>query len=320
MYEFLLSSDFMVPDPDATTALLVAKLGVREHPRWRQAFPNHSYIAWFLRAHPSLAVAPTRLETQGHRHVDNPSDPCFQPFLQSLIDFQGAGRPMKTHALVLITRRFDELVEKLMRRRLPFRIAPRSDEMPFDRLWVGVTPENPRYSPCVDGGLVIEVLPVEPLQMPAETFSTPPPEPREPKPGDMVRIVSRGILVRDLDETLRLLSTNLNWEPAGPITTVEAEGTRIARMRFGLAHSASVDLIEPYRGDREAGAYLNVWGPGPYYTRISVTGLDAKAEDLRKRGTRFAVVESASAPRGRALRVDPRDLDGIRVEFVEHMG
>jgi len=317
VYEFLLSTDLMVPDPDATTALLVKALGVREHPRWRQAFPNHSYVAWFLRVHPSLAVAPTRLETQGHRHVDNPSDPCFPPFLQSLIDFQGAARPIKTHATVLITRRFDELVEKLVRRRLPFRIAPRSDEMPFDRLWVGVTPENPRYSPCVDGGLVIEVLPVEPLQMPPETFATPPPAPRDPKPGEMVRIVSRGFLVRDLDATLRLLSANLDWEPVAPVALVSEEGYRLARMSFALAHSASVDLIEPVRWKSDTGYYLNVWGPGPYHIRISVNGLDAKAEDLRTRGTRFAAIESSAAPGGRLIRVDPRDLEGTLVEFVE---
>ncbi|MGH7855935.1 MAG: lactoylglutathione lyase, partial [Candidatus Binatia bacterium] len=264
MYDFLLSADLMVPDPDAMTDLLVKRLGVREHPRWRQAFPNHSYVAWFLRVHPSLAVAPTRLEPQGHRHVDDPSDPFFPAFLQSLIDFQGPARPMKTHATVLVTRRFDELVEKLMRRRLPFRIAPRSEEMPFDRLWVGVTPENPRYSPVVDGGLVIEVLPIEPLQMPAETFATPPPAPRDLKPGDMVRIMSRSFLVRDLDETLELLSTNLDWEPAGAVEVFEEEGFRRARMSFALPHSAAVELIEPIRWDSETGTYLNTWGPGPY--------------------------------------------------------
>src|SRR2546430_2586312 len=101
MYDFLLSADLMVPDPDATAALFAKALGVRDHPRWRQAFPNHSYVAWFLRVHPSLAVAPTRLEPQGHRHVENPSDPFFPAFLQSLIDFQGAARPIKTHATVL---------------------------------------------------------------------------------------------------------------------------------------------------------------------------------------------------------------------------
>ena len=317
MYDFLLSTDLMVPDPDAMAALLVKGLGVREHPNWRQGFPNHSYVAWFLRVHPSLAVAPTRLEPQGHRHVENPSDPCFPPFLQSLIDFQGPSRPIKTHATVLITRRFGELVRNLVDRRLPFRIAPRSDEMPFDRLWVGVTPENPRYSPAVDGGLVIEVLPVEPLRMPPETFDVPPPAPRDLKPGDMVRIVAREFLVRDLDSTLRLLSKNLDWEPAEAVETFAEEGYRRARMSFTLSHSAVVDLIEPTRWDGETGRYLHVWGPGPYTIRIAVHDLDAKAADLERRGTRFTRFAPSPAVDGPRLRVDPRDLGGALFELVE---
>jgi hypothetical protein len=164
---------------------------------------------------------------------------------------------------------------------------------------------------------VIEVLPVEPLQMPPETFATPPPAPRDAKPGEMVRIVSRGFLVRNLDETLRLLSANLDWEPAGPVAVVADEGYRRARMSFALAHSASVDLIEPLRWNSETGYYLSTWGPGPYFIRISVNGIEAKAEDLRTRGTRFATIESGAAPGGRLIRVDPRDLGGTLVEFVE---
>jgi hypothetical protein len=307
----------MVPDPDATAAVLVKALGVQEHPRWRQGFPSHSYVAWFLRVHPSLAVAPTRLEPQGHRDVDNPSDPFFEPYLASLLAFQGPTRPIKTHATVLVTRHFGDLVERLVRRRLPFRIAPRSPEMPFDRLWVGVTPENPRYSPDVDGGLCIEVLPVEPLQMPAETFQVPPPAPREAAAGDMVRIVSRAFLVRDLDDTLRRLSTNLDWEPAGPVEIIADEGYRRARMAFTLPHSATVELIEPVRWDGETGVYLNTWGPGPYTIRIAVNGLDAKANDLEARGTAYSWRPESAAVGSRRLVVDPATIDGALVEFVE---
>jgi hypothetical protein len=159
VFQFLLSADFMVPDPDATAALFVKAFGIKEHPRWRQAFPGHPYVAHFLRVHRSLAVAPTRIEPQGHLDRPNPGDPYFPAFLKSLEAFQGEHRPIKTHSLVLITDRLDELVQRLARRRLPFRIAPMTADMPWERLWVGVTPEDPRYQPSVDGGLCIEVLP-----------------------------------------------------------------------------------------------------------------------------------------------------------------
>jgi hypothetical protein len=319
MYEFLLSADIMVPDPDATASMMVAKLGILEHPNWRQDFPDHAYVAHFLRVHKSLAVAPTRIEPQGHVPIDvPPADPFFPEYLANLSEYQSPFRPIKTHATVLITRHLDELLERLTRRRLPFRIAPIDEHMSWERVWVGVTPENLRYSPVVDGGLCIEVMSVDPLQMPPETFVTPPPEPRDAEPGSMVRVVSRGFLVRDLDETLRLLSSNMDWEPVGGIEMVPEEGYRVARMKFALAHSASVEIIEPTRWNSVTGYYLNIWGPGPYYIRISVIGLDAKADDLKRRGTRFSWLPESSAVGGRRIQVDPTELQGLLVEFVEH--
>jgi hypothetical protein len=79
----------------------------------------------------------------------------------------------------------------------------------------------------------------------------------------MIRVVSRGFLVRDLDATLRLLSSNLDWEPVGPVELFEDEGYRRTRMSFGLPHSASVDLIEPIRWNSETGYYVNTWAQGP---------------------------------------------------------
>ena len=318
MYTMLLSADLMVPDPDATADLLIKKVGVFGHPNWRQGFGNHPYVAHFLRVHKSLAVAPTRVEPQGHLDKPNLGDPFFPVFLKSLEDFQGHHRPQKTHATVIVSDDIGSVVELLQRRKQPFRLAQITAEMPFDRLWVGCTPERPEYEPSVDGGLCVEVMPLQPLQMPPETFACPPPEPRDSQPGDMVRLVSRGYLVRDLDDTLRRLSTNLAWEPAGPTQLVRSEGYRCAKMGFSLAHSASFDVIEATQWDSEAGRYLHNWGPGPLFMRISVTGLDAKAERLREAGVRFAHYPHSDAVDGPLLRVDPAELGGAIVEFVEH--
>lgn len=318
MFELLMSADMMLPDPDGMTELLVARLGIHKHPNWRQAFEGHPYIAHFLRVHKSLAVAPTRIEPQVHLDKPNPGDPMFHDFLDSLLAYQGRHRPMATHSIVLACHgaKFDLLVEKLMRRRLRFRMAQRTPDMPFDRLWLGCTPEDPRYEPSVDGGLCIEVMPIEPLQMPPETFAVPPPQPRDPKPGEMVRVTSRGFIVRNLDETLRRCSANLDWEPDGPVETLNREGYRRATMAFTLPNSASLDVIEATRWNGEAGIYLNSWGPGPYHIRVAVNGLAAKAEDLKARGTKFTWIEHSEAVGGKPLiRVDPSQLRGQLFEF-----
>lgn len=316
MFEMLLSADLMVEDADDMAARLVNKLGIHGHPNWRQGFDNHPYVAHFLRVHKSLAVSPTRVEPQGHLDRPNQGDPLFPVFLKSLEEFQGVHRPIKTHATVVVARDLGSVIERLNRRRLPFRLAQITPEMPFDRLWVGVTPERPRYEPSVDGGLCVEVMPLAPLQIPADTFTIPSPVPINPKPADMVRVVSRGFIVRDLNDTLRRLSQNLDWEPAGAVDTLKGDGYRRARMGFALGHSATVDLIEPVRWDSEVGRYLHNWGPGPHYIRISVNDLAAKAEDLRARGTAFTRIEHSDAVDGAILRVDPAELNGAIVEFV----
>jgi hypothetical protein len=318
MRDFLLSADLMVPDPDAHTELLVKRLGILERPDWRQAFPTHGYIAHFLRVHKSLAVAPTRLETQHHVDVPSPVDPVFGPQLDSLDEFQGRFRPVKTHSCVIATDSIEELIEKLRRRRLPFRLAPVDDRLAWERLWVGVTPEQPGYRPVVDGGLCLEWHPIAPLRMPDETFAPEPPEPRGLAEGDMVRIVARSFLVRDLDETLRLLSANLDIEPQGPVELFADEGVRRARVGFTVSHSATIDLIEPVRWNCEAGRYLATWGPGPYYIRIAVHGLDAKAADLAARETRFTTVPERASAGGGLIQVNPDDLDGTLIEFVNY--
>lgn len=319
MFDLLLSADMMLEDPDGMAELLHSKLGVYKHERWRQAFDNHPYIAHFLRVHKSLAVAPTRLEPQWHLDKPNPGDPMFHDFLESLKDFQGRHRPMVTHAVVLTMSKpeFSALIEKLMRRQLRFRMAQRTPEMPFDRLWLGTSPEDPSYSPQVDGGLCIEVMGTEPLQMPPEIFNPKPVQPRDAEPGDMVRVTSRAFLLRDLDDVLRRLSRNLDWEPAA-VEQLNGVGYKRARMPFKCVGSASLDLIQPTSWDCEAGHYLNNWGPGLYAIRIGVNNLEAKAEDLRKRDVKFSLVESCDSVGGKALlKVDPSELRNQMIEFEE---
>jgi hypothetical protein len=134
----------------------------------------------------------------------------------------------------------------------------------------------------------------------------------------MVRVTARGFLVRDLDETLRKVSTNLDWEPSGPVENIRSEGYRRAHMGFTVPHSATLDVLEATYWNTDAGHYVNNWGPGPYYIRIGVNDLAAKAEDLRARGTRFQWIESSEAVGGRPLiKIDPQELNGQVFEFEE---
>jgi hypothetical protein len=312
----------MVEDPDATMANFVQALGMPEpKPRWRQAPERHAYVAWFARVHPSFAVAPSVIEPQGHRHWDGPGepdDPFFPEHLAEIARVQGKYRLHKLHCTLLATRRFDELRDKLLRRKVPYRLAPWSEEMPMDRIWIGIDPETLHYRPEYDGGMMIEVLPLQALQLPEEALQDPPPEPTDPAPGTMIRMVARSHIVRDLDDTLRRLSMNLDLEPAGPVELIAEEGYRRARMQLGLRQSATLEIIEPYDADSVVGRYLATWGPGPYATRIAVHGLAAKCDDLAARGTAFTEMAASSAANGRRIRIDPGAVQGFEFEFVEY--
>lgn len=325
MYDLLIAADMMVDDPDRHADLLVSKLGVHAHPRWRQGPESmtssegrtHNYIAHFLRVNKSLAEAPTRLEPQRHWEVDAAVDPAFGEHLRSLAEFQGVHRPMKTHSITIAHNGMEDLLERLASRDLPFRVAPVDDVLWFERVWVGMTPARPRYSPEVDGGLMIEFHAVDPLQLPESIWDIPAPEPVDPEDGAMIRIQARTWLVQDLDAVLRTLSANLDWEPIAALETFEAEGFRRARLGFQVRRSATIDLIQPLRWNCPAGKYLHTWGPGPYATRILVNGLDAASANLAERGTRHGIVSDASAPGGCKIVVDPSELDGTLIEFVE---
>jgi hypothetical protein len=311
MFQLLLSADLLLDDADLGAHQLTERLGLpASRPSWRQSFAGHGFVANWLRVHPSLAVAPTRLETISLTEGDATADPLFADYVRSLIAFQGRHRPQKSHGTVLVTSDLPSVIEMLARLRVPFRLAPWSDAMAFDRVWTGVTPEDPRYRPAADGGLMLELLPLEALGLPAEVFAETPPAPTDPAPEELLRITRRSHLVRDLDASVRALA-RLGLEPAEPVRADDV--ARRAIYRFAIGHGAALELLGPRDAASLAGRYLAMWGPGPFTTTIAVQELDAKRADLERRGTRTVLRHDDDGP---VLAVHPDDLGGARVELT----
>jgi len=114
-----------------------------------------------------------------------------------------------------------------------------------------------------------------------------------------------------------------DWsDPAEALTSLALPVVTIAIVMSAsisrYVRSATLDVIEATRWDSNAGHYVNNWGPGPYYIRIGVNDLHAKAEDLRERGTKFTWTEASQAVDGRPLiRIDPTELRGQLFEFEQ---
>src|SRR3546814_16955353 len=63
--------------------------------------------------------------------------------------------------------------------------------------------------------------------------------------------------------------------------------TTLFRSGANLSQGAKLELVQPRDAATHEAKFLAAWGPGAYAVRISVNDLDAKADDLRSRGTRF---------------------------------
>jgi len=312
-YDMLHSPDFLVPDVPATVAELVARVGLPE-PRedWYQCFPGHAYAAVFARVAPTRTAAPSRLEIISPWPLPEVVDPAVpRAYLDELSALQGA-RPVKTHATVFTTSDLPGLLEHVRSAGIRHRVDPPTPELPHERLWIGVTPEDPAgYRPDDDAGLILEAIPTQCLGLRPAVFDRPPPTADLPA-GALSRVDARCFLVADLEAALHTLETRMLW-PAGPVTTDPDTGTRRARMLTAIAHGATLELVQP-AGDGPEAEYLSRWGPGAHAVRLAVAGLDAKAEDLVARGTRFTRRAGAGS-RPDMLVVDR--IPGVLLELVD---
>jgi len=311
MLDLLVSASVIVPSLDQAVAAVVDGLDFPPpKPTWILGGPGFGFEVAFCRVHPSMAMAPTRLELMCPRPPDEPLIPELPRFyVREVVALQGR-RPIRTHATVTASSRLPDLLDRLRRAGVRHRIDPPIPEHPFSRLWLGVTEGDPAgYRPDEDAGLFLEVVETETLRLAPETFQALV-LPVDLSQGAMIRIVSRGYLVRDLERSVATLATNLGWEPVAPIEQVAHEGYRRAQFGFEIGHSATLDLIEP-TGDGPAGSFMSAWGPGPYSVRIAVNGLDARAELLKERRVPFSIEE-----RWPLLRVDPTETLGTVIEFV----
>lgn len=311
LVDCMFSADLMVDDPYAMAHVLVERLGL---PALRKTWtdPGKTFDDYvYLRAyHPYSPMSPTLLEiiSSGHFHPHRDSRPAA-------VATQPAARPVKTHATVLITKHYKDLISHLQREGIRHYDMPDPGDG-LARCWFGVDslsasePSANRYDPSADGGLFLEVISWE-----GTTLAVRDPIPVSAPEGTITRVVARTWLVPDVDATVASLRRSLLGWPGGDISTDEKAGSRFALLQPSMSTSAALELVSPTDKQGRHGAFFDRWGPGPHAIRLGVRGLDAKADDLRERGTPFRREE---APGGDpVLVVDGDALGGPIFEFAE---
>jgi hypothetical protein len=305
----MFSADLMVDDTIGVADRLVERLGL---PALRQTWTDVGRTLEeliYLRAyHPLSAAAPTNIE------IVNGGLYPKMGIRPGAWGRQAEGRPIQTHATVLISKRYGEVMERI--REAGLRVYEMPD--PGDglaRCWFGVEhlssddPVKNDYDPTSDGHLFLELISWE-----GTTLAARDPIPVNVHEGGTTRVVARTYLVPDIDSTLGALRRALDW-PGPEVSVSEGSGLRHAYLQPSMPESAALELVQPTSEDNRHGAFFARWGVGPHAIRIGVNGLAAKAEDLRRRGTPFT---DADTPAGEpVLVVDGEVLGGPIVELVE---
>lgn len=313
-FDLVINAEVVVEDVTAASRVFVDALGFPEQrPSWGSAEPGKGFTYFFARVHPSFKVSPTRIEAMAVSSLDPDADPATTlSFLPALLAAQGA-RPWKTHGNELATPDIDAVAERLRRNGCPFFTMPGVGGNPFTRLWLGWTGDAPgAYRPQADGGLMLEICETGALMQGPDLWD-PLPTPVL-QPGSMIRVLERAWLVSDLEQSLRVLEENLAWVPEHRGLD-PATGCQRAVMSVNHPRSARVVLLQPV-GPGEVSEAVARWGPGAWTITIGVNDLEAKAADLRSRGTAFSSTERADgAP---SVRVDtgPLGVPGL-FEFAE---
>lgn len=306
--DLLMSGDMLVADADEVLTQLIDTLAIPE-PRqsWTQRWIDYGFIAHWCRIGLDFSAGPTRLEV-----ISPAGTPPFlpgHPHMRELFDAQGM-RPVKAHSTPVSVPDLRPLVDHLNSVGARFRLDPPMDAMPFERLWMGVTAEEPySYRPESDGGLRLEFLPTAALGLPADASSPAAPV-LGPADGSYVGVSARVFVTADLDGACASLLRNLRWAPDAMNSD---ERGRVATFGFAFARSGVIEIVQPGSiGD--AATFLQRWGEGPYGIRLSVNGLGRRVGMIASRGTRVQMIDRGGTD---IAHVHPDDAAGTRIELEE---
>jgi hypothetical protein len=315
-FDALASADFLVPDRDAAVEMVQRVVGLGPpKPRWSHGGPGAGHVVTFCRANRSLGVSPTLIELIQPESVDPArSIGDVVPNVSGLAALQG-DRPLKSHGAPVASSAIPELIERARAAGVRHWVQPGNDRYRLDRLWYGITGDEPSaYRAETDGGLMLEVVPTATLMLPEGSLDAPPDASGADEADNMIRTLSRGFLVDDLDRSLAAVAELVGWEPERGPETGDG-GARRALLGFRAPRSARLELIQPAPGTTEA-QFLARYGQGIWHARIAVRDLDAQADDLRRRGTPFSTLRTGFADPETVLRISPDATPGCLFEFA----
>jgi hypothetical protein len=264
----------------------------------------------------------------------NPDPPTGVPTIFQLIAPTGPGwmqaafeeqgkRPNKYHNTNFRVPDFNVLLENLQRRGVPHRVEDSFSIFNGRRLFIGRTRENPlAYDGSYDFNMRLEAVEAGfriqgyGSRNPKDRWRSD----RQPSPGGYVKVVSRSVVVKDVESAIDTLGRNFFLWPR-PDSTIEndrSENVRramIASEPTGL--DAFIELVQPLDESSRAGLWMKQWGVGPWALTIQVNDLGARLKLFDERGVHYEIQEPTAHTLYTRAHINPDDAHGAVLIFTD---
>lgn len=322
-FERYYGPDLFVGRPQRAQRTFETKLGFPAGQTMRMTTHGDAFDVAHLQVNEDSSLAASCIQLMGVRPQsrDEPYSDLgrdLRNLMLAYISAQRLDRPIVTHVHCLSTPAVEDI--PTIAAMLRSRSVPHLTRM--KNVYIGLVEEDNgriHYDPEADAGTYLEFAPSVQTDFPG--FVLPPTLPDDPEiaviePGTLVRPVARTQIVRSAQRIVDRYRWMLDWPEEGDLDFVDGDGQRSIVFRPNNALSAVWELVEPTRPDSRAGRMLERFDEGPWAIRLGVFGLDAKLEDLDRRGTRWR--EIAPAPSGaRRVELNRYDLHGVAFELED---
>ena len=131
------------------------------------------------------------------------------------------------------------------------------------------------------------------------------------------RISHVGIVVGNLENSLRLYETLFHLEPSG---IVDALGGKV-KAAFIPVGDGEIELLQPLDPELPLSEYLRNRGAGIHHISLATDDIESEVEGLRKKGVIFDREKPTVGAHGTKIIFSvPESTDGIPIEITEERG
>ncbi len=137
-----------------------------------------------------------------------------------------------------------------------------------------------------------------------------------------MEVVQVGIVVRDLEKTIKQLNSLWNVGPFRfleidlPDATLHGKQTRLrAKLAFAQVGPVELELIQPGEGENTYREFLRDKGEGVHHLKIPVSDINSEVARLKEKGVE--VLQSGNNPDVSFAYMDTEGIAGVILEVLQ---